>query len=112
MARSSLFGWIVTYASLIPFIGETVMRLRNFLIMRAVLRGGVAEAKSIPPALLKEMYLVGIAQAITALFSACSATRRAGRPQPRIMAASIFRSCSFGGIGIGQGRRSASMMAS
>jgi len=59
MARSSLFGWIVTYASLIPFIGETVMRLRNFLIMRAVLRGGVAEAKSIPPALLKEMYLVG-----------------------------------------------------
>jgi pimeloyl-ACP methyl ester carboxylesterase len=59
MARSSLFGWIVTYASLIPFIGEMVMRLRNFLIMRAVLRGGVAEAKSIPPALLKEMYLVG-----------------------------------------------------
>ena len=59
MARSSPFGWVVTYASLIPFIGETVMRLRNFLIMRAVLRGGVAEAKSIPPALLKEMYLVG-----------------------------------------------------
>src|SRR3990170_2299654 len=59
MERSSLFGWLVTYASLIPFIGETVMRLRNFLIMRAVLRGGVAEAKSIPPALLKEMYLVG-----------------------------------------------------
>src|SRR3990170_2243350 len=27
MARSSLFGRIVTYASLIPFIGETVMRL-------------------------------------------------------------------------------------
>jgi pimeloyl-ACP methyl ester carboxylesterase len=59
MARSSLFGWIVTYASLIPFIGETVMRLRNFLIMRAVLRGGVADAKSIPPALMKEMYVVG-----------------------------------------------------
>ena len=59
MARSSLFGWIVTYASLIPFIGETVMRLRNFLIMRAVLQGGVADANSIPPALLKEMYLVG-----------------------------------------------------
>jgi pimeloyl-ACP methyl ester carboxylesterase len=49
MARSSLFGWIVTYASLIPFIGETVMRLRNFLIMRAVLRGGVADAKEHPP---------------------------------------------------------------
>ena len=35
MARSSLFGWIVTYASLLPVIGETVMRLRNFLIMEA-----------------------------------------------------------------------------
>jgi pimeloyl-ACP methyl ester carboxylesterase len=59
MARSSLFGWLVTYASLLPVIGETVMRLRNSLIMGAVLRGGVADAKSIPPALMQEMYLVG-----------------------------------------------------
>jgi pimeloyl-ACP methyl ester carboxylesterase len=49
----------VNYASLIPFVGETVMRLRNSLIINAILRGGVAEAESIPPALLKEMYLVG-----------------------------------------------------
>ena len=34
MARSSLFGGIVTYASLLPVIGETVMRLRNFIIMK------------------------------------------------------------------------------
>ena len=40
-------------------VGETVIRLRNSLIMNAVLRGGVADANSIPPALLKEMYLVG-----------------------------------------------------
>jgi pimeloyl-ACP methyl ester carboxylesterase len=59
MARSSLFGGIVTYASLLPVIGETVMRLRNFLIMRAVLNGGVADPGNIPLALLKEMYLVG-----------------------------------------------------
>lgn len=59
MARSSLFGWFVTYVSLIPVIGETVMRLRNYLIMKAVLQGGVANASSIPPSLLKEMYLVG-----------------------------------------------------
>jgi pimeloyl-ACP methyl ester carboxylesterase len=59
MARSTLFGWLVTYGSLPPFIGETVMRLRNYLIMKAILRGGVAQADSIPPALLKEMYLVG-----------------------------------------------------
>ena len=59
MARSSLLGWMITYASLIPVIGETVMRLRNFIIMRAVLRGGVADAKSISPALMGEMYRVG-----------------------------------------------------
>jgi hypothetical protein len=59
MARSSIFGWLVTYAALIPIVGETVMRLRNFLIMKAILNGGVADAQSIPPALLKEMYLVG-----------------------------------------------------
>ena len=59
MARSSLFGWVVTYAALVPVVGETVMRLRNFLIMKAILNGGVADAQSIPPALLKEMYLVG-----------------------------------------------------
>lgn len=59
MARSSPLGWLVTYMSLIPFIGETVMRLRNFLIMKSVLNGGVADANSIPPPLMKEMYLVG-----------------------------------------------------
>jgi pimeloyl-ACP methyl ester carboxylesterase len=59
MARSSLFGRIVNYASLIPFIGEMVMRLRNFLIMKSVLNGGVADNSSISPALMKEMYRVG-----------------------------------------------------
>ena len=35
------------------------MRLRNFIIMKAVLRGGVANPESIEPELLKEMYEVG-----------------------------------------------------
>lgn len=59
MARSSPLGWFVNYIALVPFIGETVMRLRNFLIMRSVLNGGVAGPNSISPALMKEMYLVG-----------------------------------------------------
>lgn len=59
MARSSLAGWLVTYASQIPFLGETVMRLRTFVVVQAVLRGGVAQAKSLPPALSKDMHLVG-----------------------------------------------------
>ena len=33
MGRSSLLGWFITYASLVPVIGETVMRLRNSFIM-------------------------------------------------------------------------------
>ncbi|MGC1346993.1 MAG: alpha/beta hydrolase [Methyloceanibacter sp.] len=57
MARSS--PWLVTYAALLPVVGETVMRLRNSFIMGAVLRGGVADASSIPPKLMQEMYLVG-----------------------------------------------------
>jgi pimeloyl-ACP methyl ester carboxylesterase len=59
MSRSSLPGWMITVTSNIPVIGETVMRLRNFMIMKAVLLGGVANPEAIPPALLKEMYKVG-----------------------------------------------------
>jgi pimeloyl-ACP methyl ester carboxylesterase len=59
MARSSPLGWLITVTSDIPLVGETIMRLRNFAIMRAVLQGGVANRESIPPALLKEMYRVG-----------------------------------------------------
>lgn len=59
MTRSSLLGWMITATSEIPLVGETVMRLRNFMIMKAVLQGGVANPQSIPPALLKEMYEVG-----------------------------------------------------
>ena len=59
MARSSPLGWLITVTSGIPLVGETIMRLRNFVIMRAVLQGGVANRESIPPALLKEMYRVG-----------------------------------------------------
>ena len=59
MARRSVFGWVVNYVSLVPLVGEAVMRLRNFLIMKSILQGGVADAENIPPALLKEMYGVG-----------------------------------------------------
>ena len=59
MARSSPLGWLISYIALVPFVGETVMRLRNFLIMRSVLNGGVADPNSISPALMQEMYLVG-----------------------------------------------------
>jgi pimeloyl-ACP methyl ester carboxylesterase len=59
MTRSSLLGWMITVTSETPMIGGTVMRLRNFIIMKAVLQGGVVNPGSIRPALLKEMYVVG-----------------------------------------------------
>ena len=77
MARSSLLGWIFTYVSLIPVIGETVMRLRNFPIVAAVFRGGVVDAKSIPPALHDKKCMSSvIAQGITAHLLPCSETPR------------------------------------
>src|SRR4029079_353905 len=59
LARSSIFGWLINYTALLPVVGETVMRLRTSFINGAVLRGGVADPNSIPPALAKEIGLVG-----------------------------------------------------
>lgn len=59
MARSSALGWMLNYASLLPFIGETFMRLRNFMVVKSVLRGGVSDPKSISPELMVEMFEVG-----------------------------------------------------
>jgi pimeloyl-ACP methyl ester carboxylesterase len=59
LARSSLFGFVTTYAALVPVLGETFMRLRSFPVMRPILQGGVADAGSIPPALMTEMYETG-----------------------------------------------------
>jgi len=59
MARSSPLGWTIVATAAIPVVGETVMRLRNFIIIKEVLRGGVVDSGSIPSDLLREMYDVG-----------------------------------------------------
>jgi pimeloyl-ACP methyl ester carboxylesterase len=59
MARSSLLARLVVTAAEIPVLGETVMRFRNIFILKRVLEGGVSDPHSIPPPLLKEMYLAG-----------------------------------------------------
>ncbi len=59
ITRSSFLGWMITVTSQNRMIGGTIMRLRNFVIMKAVLQGGVANPQSIRPALMKEMYRVG-----------------------------------------------------
>jgi pimeloyl-ACP methyl ester carboxylesterase len=59
LARASLLGRLFVRLTAIPVVGDTVMRLRNYIIMKAVLAGGVSDPKSISPALMKEMYMVG-----------------------------------------------------
>jgi pimeloyl-ACP methyl ester carboxylesterase len=59
LARASLLGRLFVWLVAIPFVGDTVMRLRNYIIMKTVLTGGVSDPNSISPALMKEMYMVG-----------------------------------------------------
>ena len=106
MARSSLLGRLITATSEIPVLGETVMRLRNFIIMRAVLQGGVADPRCIPPELLKEMYEVGNRRGHYRAF--ISLLRNARRWEA---ATTIYRNIKvpvclvWGGQGLGQSRR-------
>jgi len=94
LARSSLLGGFFTYVSLIPVIGETVMRLRMRPIVDAVFRGGVVKADSISPALLKEMYLVGNRQghyrAFIALLRNSESWERAAKEYPGISVPVLF----------------------
>jgi hypothetical protein len=59
MARASLLGRLVVGLAAVPVVGDTVMRLRNYVIMKNILAGGVSDRESISPALMKEMYRVG-----------------------------------------------------
>ena len=59
MARSSFLARLIVALADLPILGDTVMRLRQFFIMKSVLDGGVSDPRHISPELLKEMYLVG-----------------------------------------------------
>ncbi|MGR9036576.1 MAG: alpha/beta fold hydrolase [Gammaproteobacteria bacterium] len=59
MTRASLPGRAVVGLTFIPFVGETVMRLRNLIIMKSILYGGVSDPKALTPELMREMYLAG-----------------------------------------------------
>jgi pimeloyl-ACP methyl ester carboxylesterase len=59
MARSSFLARLIVALADLPILGDTVMRLRQFFIMKSALDGGVSDPRHISPELLKEMYLVG-----------------------------------------------------
>jgi pimeloyl-ACP methyl ester carboxylesterase len=85
-ARSSALGSVITYTALVPVIGETLMRLRNFIIMKAVLRGARYDAAFFTEAVegflekldLRDITLVGVS--IGAVISLIIA----GRHNPRV----------------------------
>jgi pimeloyl-ACP methyl ester carboxylesterase len=59
LGRSSPAARLLMLTARVPVLGETIMRLRTFGIIKAVLRGGVVNPQSISSALLRELYLVG-----------------------------------------------------
>lgn len=59
MARSSFLARLFVALAGLPILGETVMRMRHFLVMKSVLDGGVADPDHIPPDLLMEMFRAG-----------------------------------------------------
>lgn len=59
LGRSSFSARLTVILSPIPIVGETFNRLRNFLIVRPVLEGGVANPANFPLELQKEIYETG-----------------------------------------------------
>lgn len=60
MRRSSFVSNVVCGLALVPVLGETVMRLRNRMVEKAIFEGGVAEPSAIPPRLMEELFLTGL----------------------------------------------------
>jgi pimeloyl-ACP methyl ester carboxylesterase len=58
--RASFVANLVCGLALVPVVGETVMRLRNRLVEKAIFNGGVAEPSAIPPQLMEEFFLTGL----------------------------------------------------
>jgi pimeloyl-ACP methyl ester carboxylesterase len=60
LARANAVAWLIFTASKIPVLGETVMRLRNPLVERSVLEGGVADRKALTPGFLAQAYAASL----------------------------------------------------
>jgi pimeloyl-ACP methyl ester carboxylesterase len=59
LARANALARLMVAAALVPVLGETFMRLRNPLVEKLILQGGVARADALPESFLREMYAVG-----------------------------------------------------
>ncbi len=57
--RANVVAWLVFSLARWPLIGETAMRLRNSLLESWIMKGGVADPRSLPQSFLREAYAVG-----------------------------------------------------
>ncbi len=59
LARSSLFGWVVTQSARLPALGEIVIPRAPQWLVKRVLAGGVVDAGHLPAELAREIYDTG-----------------------------------------------------
>jgi pimeloyl-ACP methyl ester carboxylesterase len=59
LRRSSALANLLFGLNNVPVVGGTVMRLRQFPVMKRILEGGVYRKEALPPALARELYQVG-----------------------------------------------------
>ena len=57
--RGSALGWLLFSLNDVPVLGGTVMRLRQYPVVKAVFEGGLHRLKAMPEGLAREMYRVG-----------------------------------------------------
>ena len=79
MARSSLFGWVVNYASLLPVIGETSHAAQELPYHEVRAQTAASPMRrAFRRRLWARCIWLAIVASTTALFSACSAIRKLG----------------------------------
>lgn len=60
VTRANPLAWVIFTLARVPIVGETFMRLRNRMIERIILEGGVASARALPPEFVRQVYDAGL----------------------------------------------------
>ena len=58
--RGNIVAWLIFTLARFPVLGETVMRLRNKMVEKMIMQGGVANNDSLPEEFLKQIWDTGV----------------------------------------------------
>ena len=105
--RASALARLLFSVNDVPVLGGTVMRLRAYPIVRAVLEGGLRRTGSLPRALAREMYQVGNRPGHYRAFMSLVHHWPSWEAARQRYGDIVTRSCYCMGITIGPGPRSA-----